>query len=109
MKKGKCAKCKTYTVVEKHHILPKNIFGLGETIFLCPTTCHSIYHYEILGTKNVKNPDAEFHKRTLYLWLQMIVALFVAIGLIYYYFSYFQNITNANAQKTTKTEMSAHQ
>ena len=67
MKKRRCRKCGALTYVDKHHILPKNIFGKhGETVDLCPN-CHSDYHQE-LGYKNLKNPDMKYHFRAWYKW-----------------------------------------
>jgi len=46
--------------LEKHHILPKSIFGNNDKIaYLCPN-CHTDYHQK-LGAKNLKNTNAQFH------------------------------------------------
>jgi len=108
MQKRICLKCGTFTYVEKHHILPKNIFGIGKTVYLCPN-CHRYYHYEILGAKNIKNPDANFHLETFQRWIQGLIVVIAGIGLIYLFFSLFQNNTKANKHNATKTEMSAQQ
>jgi hypothetical protein len=59
-KKENCAKCGIYFWTDKHHILPRAIFGKkGKTVPLCPN-CHRDYH-EQLGRENLKNPDKNFH------------------------------------------------
>lgn len=65
MKKDICVKCKQYTWVEEHHILPQSTFGENkETAYLCPN-CHTDYHI-YLGTENLKNPDMVFQLYTFY-------------------------------------------
>ncbi|TAD96840.1 MAG: hypothetical protein EAZ97_13375 [Bacteroidetes bacterium] len=67
MKQDFCAKCKKYGFVEKHHILPRNVFGENDQIeWLCPN-CHTAYH-QFLGTENLKNPDMVFHLLTYLKW-----------------------------------------
>ncbi len=56
-----------YGWVEKHHILPQNDFGDGETVKLCPN-CHRDYH-QALGYKNLKGRSIEFHYEKYYRWL----------------------------------------
>ncbi|GEM_PF-2155314 len=88
MKKDMCQKCKKYTFVEKHHILPKSIFGEGETIYLCPT-CHSEFHYEVLGVENAKNTDMVFHIYTFRKWLCGLSIFAILFG-ISLYFDFFK-------------------
>lgn len=79
MERGPCERCKTVTVLEKHHILPQNKFdGEGRVIKLCPT-CHREFH-DLLGTKNVKKDDPDYHQYTFWKWFitrSMIVIAFI--------------------------------
>ncbi len=38
-----CDKCKELHYCDKHHILPKGIFGEGDTVYLCKN-CHDKFH-----------------------------------------------------------------
>ena len=81
MEQDICQKCKKFTYVEKHHVLPKSIFGeTKETAKLCPN-CHTEYHQH-LGTGNLKNEDMVFHFYTFYKWLSGLV---VVLGLLIWY------------------------
>jgi len=65
-----CAKCKKTIVCEKHHPLPKTIFGEGETDNLCPN-CHAEYH-RYLGHQYLRKENAqsmEFYFNKYYKWL----------------------------------------
>lgn len=79
MKKGLCEKCKKFTWIEKHHILPQCDFSEKETYKLCPT-CHTDYHQK-LGNKNLKGKTIEFHYLNFYRWLAglSIVSIIVLI------------------------------
>jgi len=78
MKKGTCAKCKKYTWVEEHHILPKSTFGeTGEIIKLCPT-CHTDFHQH-LGQENLKNDDMVYQFYTFSKWLCGLSAVLLLI------------------------------
>jgi hypothetical protein len=82
MKKDYCEKCKKYLIVQEHHILPQSTFGkTKETIKLCPN-CHTDYHNS-LGSKNLKNPDMEFHFEKFYRWL---AGLSIVLLLVYFLF-----------------------
>ena len=68
--KVKCRNCENMHYCEKHHILPKKLFGDDETDFLCPT-CHSDFH-RLLGYKYLckKNKQSmEFYLYKYYKWL----------------------------------------
>lgn len=81
MKKGNCMKCNTYTYLEKHHTLPKNIFGeQGDIIELC-SNCHTEYHQK-LGHKNLKNKDMDFHLRFWFNWYYGGGLFTIILGLI---------------------------
>jgi hypothetical protein len=83
MKEGYCDKCKQFTVVETHHILPKSTFGENEeTAKLCPT-CHTLYHQK-LGNENLKNPDPVFHFYFFYRWKYGLLGLLVIILMTIY-------------------------
>lgn len=81
MIKDRCQKCNQYTWIEEHHILPKSVFkGAGEKYKLC-SNCHTDYHQK-LGSKNLKNPSAEFHFEKFYRWiagLTIVIILFLSI------------------------------
>lgn len=68
MKRGKCVKCGKYTLIQRHHILPKAVFGEGETEDLCPN-CHVEYHH-ILG-RDLQDKSMEFHFKKYYTWLYL--------------------------------------
>ncbi|TAH22688.1 MAG: hypothetical protein EAZ08_00180 [Cytophagales bacterium] len=79
-KKGYYSKCKKYFWIDKHHILPKSIFGgKGDIVRLCPN-CHRDYH-EQLGTKNLKNPDEHFHYAFFTKWLAGFIII-LALGIL---------------------------
>ncbi len=50
--KKTCSKCKKEYYCDEHHILPKGIFGDGETEPLCKN-CHDEYH-RYLGYKYLR-------------------------------------------------------
>ena len=80
-----CKKCGTYTIVEKHHVLPKSIFGgIGPVINLCPT-CHRKYHLHI-GQKNLKNDDPDYHQYTFWKWMIKGAFIFLIILTLTYLF-----------------------
>ena len=80
MEKGRCEQCNTYTVLDKHHVLPKKaFFGRGRIVKLCPN-CHRLYH-DTLGKPNLSNADEVFHEFTFWHWFftSSLVAL-VMVG-----------------------------
>lgn len=80
-KNGHCSKCNIYFWVDKHHILPKATFGgKGDIVRLCPN-CHRDYH-EQLGTKDLKNPDEQFHYTFFTKWLAG-GAIVLALGMLF--------------------------
>ncbi len=79
MKQGVCPKCKTYTWLQEHHILPLSIFG--ETIFktyIC-SNCHTDIHQK-LGKMTSKEKDFYliFHIQ----WLMGILMVIFLIGVL---------------------------
>lgn len=80
--RGYCERCDTYTFLERHHVLPKSVFGgFGRIVELCPT-CHNEYHTE-LGRKNLRNKDADYHQFKFWKWYHTATFVFVAlIGLL---------------------------
>ncbi len=78
--KKECFKCKEYHYCDKHHILPKGIFGDGEIVFLCKN-CHDKFHryvgHKYLLKKNKQK--ASFYLYKYYAWL---AGLCIVIGFI---------------------------
>lgn len=80
--KKTCKKCGGSFYCDEHHILPKTIFGDGETDNLCKN-CHDEFHrhlgYKYLRKEN-KQP-MEFYLEKYYKWLYLgviaLVLLFV--------------------------------
>ncbi len=73
-----CKKCETYTEVEKHHILPKSIFGgIGPVVYLCPN-CHTKFHLH-LGRKNLQNPDPDYHHYTFWKWIGTATVILLCV------------------------------
>jgi len=71
-KKEKCQKCKNDEFCDEHHILPKKLFGDGETSSLCKT-CHDDYH-RFLGFKFLRKEHKqteEFYFQNWYKWLYL--------------------------------------
>ena len=66
----KCRKCGKYMYCDNHHILPKEIFGEGETENLCKN-CHDEFHralgYKYLRKDHKKN--MEFYLEKYFRWL----------------------------------------
>ena len=82
-KKDRCSKCKEEHYCDEHHLLPKAIFGEGETDNLCKN-CHDEFHRE-LGHKYLleKNKQPmEFYLEKYFRWLvglSIVIALFLII------------------------------
>lgn len=82
MLQKECAKCGKHTWVERHHILPKSIFGeTDEVVYLCPT-CHTDYHQK-LGNENLKKTDMAFHFYFFSRWLYGLLSIALLILAIY--------------------------
>ncbi len=79
-KKKVCKKCKKEFFCDEHHILPKGIFGEGETEPLCKN-CHYELHiyvgHKYLLKKNKQK--ASFYLYKYYAWL---AGLCIVIGFI---------------------------
>jgi len=82
--KKKCEKCGNFLYCDEHHILPKGIFGNGETIALCKT-CHDEYHrflgFEYLRKKNAQ--PKEFYIAKWKQWISLIVIASVLLLLTF--------------------------
>ena len=76
-KKGICSKCKNYFYVHEHHILPKSIFGTGETALLCPN-CHT--HFHEYSKKRTKKPGNK--KEALKIWIKWLTKITVTASII---------------------------
>ncbi len=80
--KVQCEKCKKDFFCDKHHILPKGIFGEGETEYLCKN-CHDEYH-RYLGHKYLQKKNKQtmvFYFEKYYRWLAglcIILGIFIA-------------------------------
>ncbi len=82
-KKRDCNKCKGNHFCDAHHILPKTIFGDGETEFLCKN-CHDEYHRH-LGHKFLRKKNSqseEFYFLKYYKWL---AGLCIIIGFVLFF------------------------
>jgi len=91
MKKGECQVCKNETFLEKHHILPKNIFkGKGKTIWLCPT-CHTEYH-QYLGQNELKNENEDFHYFMFWKWYATAIVLLLVLFFGIYFLKQYDSI-----------------
>ena len=81
-KKGRCRKCGTYFYVHEHHIFPKNKFGDGPTVKLCPN-CHT--HFHEYSKKHTKNPDDPQEARAIWnIWfttISVVVSILVIVAL----------------------------
>ncbi len=84
MKRGICLKCGKKTYLEKHHVLPKNIFKEdGEIVDLC-SNCHTEYHQK-LGRKNLKNPEIKFHLKFWYKWFYgAIILILIFLSILFF-------------------------
>ncbi len=75
-----CAKCGKLHFCDEHHILPKGLFGNGETAFLCKN-CHYEFHkalgFKYLRKKN-KQPSSFYIEKYL-LWLSSLIVLALII------------------------------
>ena len=77
---AECPKCRRSAWLEKHHVLPQNVFdGDGDVVELCPN-CHKDYHQVLgYGKDELKNPDAEFHFYRFYRWFYGLPVILLLI------------------------------
>jgi len=75
-----CSKCGEANYCDEHHILPKTIFGVGETRPLCKT-CHDKFH-RFLGFKFLRKKDAQPKEFYIERWIKWI-SLLVVVGIIF--------------------------
>jgi len=84
-KKKNCSKCGDEHYCDEHHVLPKSIFGDGETRPLCKT-CHDEYH-RFLGFKFTRKKNAQSEEFYVKNWLKWLTLFFViGFSLIIYSF-----------------------
>ncbi len=77
-RRGECEKCGKVFYVHGHHILPKSLFGKGETIDLCPN-CHT--HFHEYSNLNTKNPQDKAEALKIWnRWLKKVVVICFVIG-----------------------------
>jgi len=77
-----CEKCGGSYFCDDHHILPKTIFGKGETRPLCKT-CHDEYH-RFLGFKFLRKNNAqprEFYITNWLKWISILIFLGILISI----------------------------
>ena len=79
-RRGTCKKCGKDFYVHSHHILPKSIFGKGETVDLCPN-CHT--HFHEYSNLNTKNPNNEAEAKII--WIKRIIVACFIIGLFLFF------------------------
>ena len=82
-KKVRCYKCKELHYCDAHHILPKGIFGKGETVYLCKN-CHDELHrfigFKYLRKKN-KQPE-EFYLKKYAAWIAGLIVISVLLSVL---------------------------
>ncbi len=75
-----CEKCNEEHYCEAHHILPKGIFGEGETVFLCKN-CHDKFHrflgFKFLRKKNKQSDEFYLQKYAVWIASMVLVGLFL--------------------------------
>ncbi len=74
-----CRKCKKMFYCEKHHILPRKIFGEGETDFLCPN-CHDEFH-RYLGHKYLRKNNKQSMEFYLYKYFRWLAGFCIIVGI----------------------------
>ncbi len=82
--KSKCDKCGNYHYCDAHHILPKKIFGHGETVQLCKNCHHELHRftgYRYLRVANKQPKEFYYAKYALWLTSAVLVGfLFFLLG-----------------------------
>lgn len=81
-KKKKCAKCNTEHYCDEHHILPKALFGEGETEPLCKNY-HDDFH-RTLGHKYLRKENKQSDVFYIEKYLKWLFGLSIIVGLIYW-------------------------
>lgn len=79
-----CAKCGKLNYCDAHHILPKGIFGEGETAYLCKN-CHNEFH-KTLGFKYLRKKNKQpaiFYIETYLLWLSSLISLGILLYFVF--------------------------
>jgi len=77
-----CKKCGELHYCDDHHILPKGIYGEGETAPLCKN-CHDKYHRQ-LGAKFTRKENAQPKEFYTQNWMAWITAVLVVGAFLYF-------------------------
>jgi hypothetical protein len=77
--KKQCNKCNNFHHCDDHHILPKALFGEGETVPLCKN-CHDELHLSV-GHKYLRKENKQSMEFYIEKYLRWLVGLGVIIGL----------------------------
>jgi len=81
----KCRKCGKELFCDKHHILPKALFGDGETVNLCKT-CHDEFH-RALGHKFLQEKNKQTMEFYLEKYFRWLAGLSIVVGLLLFFYS----------------------
>ena len=81
-KKEKCEKCNQFHYCDYHHILPKGLFGKGETVRLCKN-CHDEFHRN-LGHQYLRAQHKQPMEFYIEKYLRWLVGLSVVIAFVIY-------------------------
>ncbi len=83
--KVKCNKCKEFHYCDAHHLLPKGIFGKGETVYLCKN-CHDELHrfigFKFLRKKNAQSEDFYLEKYAIWIVSAFVIGAFLVSQLL---------------------------
>ena len=79
-----CRKCRGEFYCDRHHILPKAIFGDGETEDLCKN-CHDEFH-RALGHKYLRKKNAQSEEFYLYKYYRWLAGLTVVVAVLVWLF-----------------------
>ncbi len=82
--KTECQKCKNNHFCDEHHVLPKGIFGDGDTDYLCKN-CHDEFH-RFLGFKYLRKKNKQDEGFYLSKYHQWLIGLCIAATLIIWYY-----------------------
>lgn len=77
----KCDKCKKMHYCDQHHLLPKEIFGDGETINLCKN-CHDKIH-RYIGYKYTRKENKQPMEFYIEKYLRWMAGLSIIGGIVF--------------------------
>lgn len=80
-----CKKCGKDFYCEKHHLLPKGLFGEGETDFLFPN-CHTEFHRK-LGHKYLRKENKQSMEFYLEKYFRWLAGLLIAAAFLLFIFN----------------------